>query len=95
MRVALGGKAHAAMCLDIGLGVVERGALGKHPRRCRLDRIVAAWGVSGAYQARADAVVRLFGKRELWCLGTTQAGHPRHPLYVAGDQKLVRFKPKV
>ena len=59
------------------------------------DRIVAAWGVSGAYQARADAVVRLFGKRELWCLGTTQAGHPRHPLYVAGDQKLVRFKPKV
>jgi hypothetical protein len=61
----------------------------------RCDRIVAAWGVSGAYQARADAVVRLFGKRELWCLGTTQAGHPRHPLYVAGDQKLVRFKPQV
>jgi hypothetical protein len=55
----------------------------------------AGWGVSGAYQARADAVVRLFGKRELWCLGTTQAGHPRHPLYVAGDQKLVRFTPQV
>jgi hypothetical protein len=61
----------------------------------RCDRIVAAWGVSGAYQARADAVIRLFGDRELWCLGTTQAGHPRHPLYVAGDQKLVRFTPQV
>ena len=51
--------------------------------------------MSGAYQARADAVVRLFGKRELWCLGTTQAGHPRHPLYVHGDQKLVRYQPTV
>ena len=61
----------------------------------RCDRIVAAWGVSGDYQARADAVVRLFGERELWCLGTTQAGHPRHPLYVPGDQKLVRFRPKI
>jgi hypothetical protein len=61
----------------------------------RCDRIVAAWGVSGDYQARADAVVRLFGERELWCLGTTQAGHPRHPLYVPGDQKLVRYQPRL
>ena len=51
--------------------------------------------MSGDYQARADAVVRLFGERELWCLGTTQAGHPRHPLYVPGDQKLVRFRPTI
>ena len=61
----------------------------------RCDQIVAAWGVSGDYQARADAVVRLFGARELWCLGTTQAGHPRHPLYVPGDQKLVRYQPRL
>ncbi|MDP2137881.1 MAG: DUF1643 domain-containing protein [Candidatus Didemnitutus sp.] len=57
----------------------------------RCDIIVAAWGVSGAYQSRADAVVKLFAGRELWCLGTTQAGHPRHPLYVAANQPLVRF----
>ena len=61
----------------------------------RCYQIVAAWGVSGDYQARADAVVRLFGARELWCLGTTQAGHPRHPLYVPGDQKLVRYQPRL
>ncbi len=59
----------------------------------RCERLVAAWGVSGAYQARADAVVRLFAGRPLWCLGTTQGGHPRHPLYVAGRQPLVPWSP--
>lgn len=58
----------------------------------RCEKIVAAWGVSGVYQARADAVVQLFAGRELWCLGTTQGGHPRHPLYVAGEQPLVRWR---
>lgn len=59
----------------------------------RCERIVAAWGVCGEFQARADAVVKLFAGRELWCLGTTQDGHPRHPLYVAGKQTLVRWTP--
>jgi hypothetical protein len=59
----------------------------------RCERIVAAWGVCGEFQARADAVVRLLAGRELWCLGTTQDGHPRHPLYVAADQPLVRWAP--
>jgi hypothetical protein len=61
----------------------------------RCEKIVAAWGVCGEFQARADAVVRLFAGRELWCLGTTQDGHPRHPLYVAGRQALVRWTPTV
>ena len=60
----------------------------------RCERIVAAWGASGVYQARADDVVRLFAGRELSCLGTTQDGHPRHPLYVAGTQQLVRWAPR-
>lgn len=59
----------------------------------RCEKIVAAWGVSGVYQARAEAVVKLFAGRELWCLGTTQDGHPRHPLYVAAKQPLVRWSP--
>ncbi|MCM2274512.1 MAG: DUF1643 domain-containing protein [Candidatus Didemnitutus sp.] len=59
----------------------------------RCEKIVAAWGVCGEFQARADAVVRLFAGRELWCLGTTQDGHPRHPLYVAAKQPLVRWTP--
>lgn len=60
----------------------------------RCEKIVAAWGVCGEFQARADAVVRLFAGRDLWCLGTTQDGHPRHPLYVAAKQLLVRWTPR-
>lgn len=56
------------------------------------SKIVAAWGAIGEYQERAEAVVKLFPNRELWCLGTTQAGHPRHPLYVNGKQPLVRWR---
>ena len=52
----------------------------------RCERIVAAWGVTGTYQARADAVVQLLASRELSCLGVTQDGHPRHPLYVPAKQ---------
>lgn len=59
----------------------------------RCSRIVAAWGACGEYQDRADAVARLFPGKELWCLGTTQAGHPRHPLYVNGKQPLVKWTP--
>jgi hypothetical protein len=59
----------------------------------RCAKIVAAWGAIGEYQSRAEAVAQLFPGRELWCLGTTKDGHPRHPLYVAGQQPLVRWKP--
>jgi hypothetical protein len=59
----------------------------------RCEKIVAAWGAIGEYQSRAAAVAQLFPGRELWCLGTTKDGHPRHPLYVAGKQPLVRWTP--
>lgn len=52
--------------------------------------IVCAWGAGGG--RRADEVLSgpLAGAN-LWCLGTTKDGSPRHPLYVRGDQPLVRF----
>ena len=55
------------------------------------EQIVAAWGVGGEFQDRGAAVARLFAGKNLWCLGQTLAGHPRHPLYVAGKQPLVRW----
>ncbi len=58
----------------------------------RCGRIVAAWGNIGEYQDRAEAVAKLFPGKELWCLGTTKDGHPRHPLYVNGRQELVRWR---
>lgn len=52
--------------------------------------IVCAWGAN-AKDKRVRAVVSLFraAGAKLYCLGTTKDGHPRHPLYVRGDQKLV------
>ena len=60
----------------------------------RCDRIVARLGRERRLPSpRPTPSSASLVKRELWCLGTTQAGHPRHPLYVHGDQKLVRYKP--
>jgi hypothetical protein len=48
---------------------------------------IAAWGVSGGHPAhtRADAVLELLRTHGTWpmCVGLTQGGAPRHPLYVA------------
>lgn len=54
--------------------------------------IVCAWGVHG-YQRGDKYAVELFRKEgaRLVCLGTTAAGHPKHPLYVKGDQPLVAY----
>lgn len=52
--------------------------------------VVAAWGVN----AKPDRVTQVLGlvPTTSWlCLGTTKDGHPRHPLYVKGDQPLVPF----
>lgn len=49
--------------------------------------VVAAWGVHGEYRGRAQEVAALIPN--LVCLGTTSAGHPRHPLYVRGDTPLL------
>lgn len=48
--------------------------------------VVAAWGASfpSRHAARVGEVRDLLRARGAQCLGTTSAGHPRHPLYVAG-----------
>lgn len=54
--------------------------------------IICAWGAL-ARQDQIDGALRMFqtaGAR-LACLGRTQRGAPRHPLYVRGDQPLERF----
>ncbi|MGJ0454023.1 MAG: DUF1643 domain-containing protein [Methylocystis sp.] len=54
--------------------------------------IICAWGAL-ARQDQIDEAVRMFhasGAR-LACLGRTQRGAPRHPLYVRADQPVERF----
>lgn len=54
--------------------------------------VFAAWGVHGAHAGRDRAVMALLVRHDVFCLGTTRDGHPRHPLYVAGLQPAVDFK---
>lgn len=64
--------------------MLERSAVHRIP-------VLAAWGANGGHRQRDEAVklsAKGWGAR-LVCLGTTTAGHPRHPLYVKGDQPFV------
>lgn len=55
--------------------------------------IVCAWGahgiIHGGYKTFIDDAQR--GGARLVCLGKTKEGHPRHPLYVRGDQPFEAF----
>ena len=53
------------------------------------DTIVAAWGTHGAHLGRGADVAALLAEtgREVYHLGLTKDGHPRHPLYIAYVQQ--------
>ena len=58
--------------------------------------VVAAWGATAPVprsevEIQVDYVTAL--RSDLECLGITNAGHPRHPLYVPRSQHLEPWKP--
>lgn len=55
----------------------------------RADLVVAAWGADKRAVERGREVAALLRGmgHTLHCLGVSQAGHPRHPLYLEGDAK--------
>lgn len=55
--------------------------------------ILCAWGVLGGVRGGDARFVHMAKSRgvALRCLGKTKAGHPRHPLYLAGDTPLESF----
>ncbi|MEO7003155.1 MAG: DUF1643 domain-containing protein [Ktedonobacterales bacterium] len=64
----------------------------------RADKVVVAWGEFGAtYHQRVDDVLKLLIAHAqplalpLQCLGKTQNGCPRHPLYLARSTPLVPY----
>jgi len=59
--------------------------------------VMCAWGVRGSQFGRDQQVLRLLaaaGCASVLTLGTTKAGHPRHPLYVPGDVLPTKYVPK-
>ncbi|ARC56029.1 hypothetical protein AS850_02940 [Frondihabitans sp. 762G35] len=61
------------------------------------EPVVAAWGAGaaatrgGGGAARIGRVLELLQGYPLLCLGLTNAGQPRHPLYVRGDAPLIPY----
>ena len=53
--------------------------------------IICAWGTGGGATALAVTTLLECFNPKLVCLGKTKDGHPRHPLYVRGDQPLEVF----
>lgn len=56
--------------------------------------VVCAWGTNvQPWRVRRVVEILRGTGASLLCLGTTKDGHPRHPLYVRGDQPLVPWEP--
>jgi len=55
--------------------------------------VLAAWGTHGAHGDRGSVVQVMMAQADvpLFCLGRTSRGHPKHPLYVAGDTQPIPF----
>lgn len=54
--------------------------------------IVAAWGTHGTFLSRDREVLELLKQAHTcYCFGLTKNGHPKHPLYVRGDSRLVTY----
>ena len=55
------------------------------------ETVVCAWGTNAKPQ-RVEAVRKMFHRLSTpVCLGMTKSGAPRHPLYVRGDQPLIKW----
>ena len=54
--------------------------------------IVLGWGKRGTLLGRDRQVMSLLiGRNDMYCLGKTKDGQPRHPLYIKGDTNLELF----
>jgi hypothetical protein len=59
------------------------------------DRVVvAAWGVHGSHRGRGPRVLQMLRREnvEVFHLGLTKDGHPKHPLYLAATTPLTRWE---
>lgn len=59
------------------------------------NRIICAWGSSEFARTQAQSLRRRAAdfNVKLMCLGVTLKNHPRHPLYLRNDAKLIGYEP--
>jgi hypothetical protein len=60
----------------------------------KASAVIVAWGNHGRFLERDKEVLELLSSFDLWCIGQTKSGQPKHPLYAPGDVKLQRFQPQ-
>jgi len=65
--------------------------VGEHP----IGLFVAAWGTRGTMNDRGEHVAkRIAHWQDIYCLGTTKHGHPKHPARLANDKEPVLYRNK-
>lgn len=58
--------------------------------------VVCAWGAQAKpvrIREFLSIVENYTDKPNLWCLGTTKNGNPKHPLYIKANQRLIKWHP--
>ncbi len=56
------------------------------------NKTVCAWGAGGDYMDRPDEIRHLIPMNQLFHLGLTKDGHPKHPLYLPSNTELQRWE---
>jgi len=56
--------------------------------------IIAGWGAHGVHLRRDSVVIELLSEFDLYCLGKTKGGYPKHPLYLRSDTTIGMFSSK-
>ena len=52
--------------------------------------VVAAWGNHGSLRNRDKEIIEMIP--DLYCLGLTKQGQPKHPLFLNKDTELIKYK---
>jgi hypothetical protein len=61
-------------------------------RAIHADLLMVAWGNHGKILERDRAVLKLLAEcGPVYCLGTTNSGAPKHPLYIRSDAEPIAF----
>ncbi|HWT45432.1 MAG TPA: DUF1643 domain-containing protein, partial [Vicinamibacterales bacterium] len=58
------------------------------------NHVIAAWGAHGARNGRGNQVAAMLADAgvTLHCLGVTNNGQPKHPLYLDGDTPFQAYR---